>query len=271
MRHCRAGCVILNEPFPAGCLALSRRGRCSLVQSGARRNTCAHVSLRYPYSACCSVSQPRPPARSTARAAPSDRATGETYHVEVGGYFWNPTPDIAITSESLPGITGSRIDFVKDLGIEKSRFRQLKLVLRPATKHKFRFEYTPITYEAVGSLDRGHRVQRHPVPGDVPRRDEPGVEGVPLRLRVGLRLPRPRVRRPGARGEVHGGRSDAVERPRHGVRQGPRADSGHRRHRPRLCRRRTSRSPASSAASSCRRASTKTTAPSTSTSICTAR
>jgi hypothetical protein len=83
---------------------------------------------------------------------PADRATGETYHVELGGYFWNPTPDIAITSESLPGIAGSRIDFVKDLGIEKALFRQLKLVLRPATKHKFRFEYTPISYDAVGSL-----------------------------------------------------------------------------------------------------------------------
>ena len=92
------------------------------------------------------------PARAQYGAAPSDRATGETYHVEVGGYFWFPTPAIAITSESLPGIPGSRIDFVKDLQIENTKFRQLKIVLRPATKHKFRFEYTPIKYEAVGSL-----------------------------------------------------------------------------------------------------------------------
>ena len=83
----------------------------------------------------------------------SDRATGEDYHVEVGGFFWNPTPDIAITSESL-GIIGSRIDFVEDLGIEKQRFGQLKVVLRPATKHKFRFEYTPISYEAISTLRR---------------------------------------------------------------------------------------------------------------------
>ena len=27
----------------------------------------------------------------------SDRATGETYHVELGGYLWSPTPDIVIT------------------------------------------------------------------------------------------------------------------------------------------------------------------------------
>lgn len=81
----------------------------------------------------------------------SDPATGEAYHVEVGGYFWNPTPDIVVTSEAL-GIVGSRIDFVNDLGIEKTRFKQLKIVLRPGQKHKLRFEYTPISYEAVGSL-----------------------------------------------------------------------------------------------------------------------
>ena len=81
----------------------------------------------------------------------SDPATGETYHVEVGGYLWNPTPDIVITSEAL-GIVGSRIDFVEDLGIEKTRFKQLRITLRPGRKHKLRFERTPITYDAEGQL-----------------------------------------------------------------------------------------------------------------------
>jgi len=82
----------------------------------------------------------------------SERATGESYHVEVGGYFWDPTPDMSIRSESL-GIVGSKIDFVKDLGITRTKFRQIKVVLRPATRHKFRFEYTPISYEnSVGHL-----------------------------------------------------------------------------------------------------------------------
>jgi hypothetical protein len=82
----------------------------------------------------------------------SDRATGERYHFEIGGYLWNPTPDIVVASEAL-GIVGSRIDFVNDLGIEKKRFKQIKVVLRPATKHKFRFEYTPIEYlQADGRL-----------------------------------------------------------------------------------------------------------------------
>jgi hypothetical protein len=81
----------------------------------------------------------------------SDPATGETYHVEIGGYFWDPDPNIIIQSEAL-GIVGSRINFVTDLGIEKKKFRQLKTVLRPGRKHRIRFEYTPITYEAVGNL-----------------------------------------------------------------------------------------------------------------------
>ena len=83
----------------------------------------------------------------------TDRATGETYHVEIGGYLWSPSPDILISSESL-GIVGSTIDFVEDLGIEKQTFKQLKVVLRPGVKQKFRFEYTPINYDATSTLRR---------------------------------------------------------------------------------------------------------------------
>lgn len=83
-----------------------------------------------------------------ARRATSNRATGEDYHVELAGTIWSPTPDpIVISSESL-GILGTNVDFVNTLGIEKTTFKQLKVVLRPATKHKFRFEYTPIEYDA---------------------------------------------------------------------------------------------------------------------------
>lgn len=103
---------------------------------------------------CLALALLATPARAQyAPKGTSDRATGETYHVEIGGYFWNPTPEIAITSESL-GIIGSRIDFVEDLGIEQKKFGQMKVVLRPGTKHKLRFEYTPIRYEATGTLRR---------------------------------------------------------------------------------------------------------------------
>jgi len=82
-----------------------------------------------------------------------DRATGENYHVELGGYLWPASPTILISSESL-GIIGTQIDFVEDLGFEKQTFKQFKAVLRPGTKHKFRFEYTPISYDVEATLSR---------------------------------------------------------------------------------------------------------------------
>jgi hypothetical protein len=94
------------------------------------------------------------PAEAQYGAKLSNRATGETYNVEITGAIWDPTPSIFITSESIRGIPGTKIDFVEDLGIEKNTFKQLRVVLRPAMKHKFRFEYTPIKYEAEAVLKR---------------------------------------------------------------------------------------------------------------------
>ena len=83
----------------------------------------------------------------------SNRATGENYHVEAGIFFWDPTPDIVIASEAL-GQVADKVDFVNDLGIEKSTFKQFKITLRPGTKHKFRFEFTPIRYNASQTVTR---------------------------------------------------------------------------------------------------------------------
>ncbi len=87
-----------------------------------------------------------------ARRIHTNLATGESYHIEVAGTLWDPTPNIVISSESL-GILGDQVDFVNTLGIQKKTFKQLKLVLRPAKKHKFRFEYTPITYDAQQTIN----------------------------------------------------------------------------------------------------------------------
>jgi hypothetical protein len=94
------------------------------------------------------------PAQAQVAAPYSSRATGENYKIEVSGSLWGPGPEIFISSVSLEDIVGSRIDFIEDLGIEQSWFRQLKVVARPALKHKFRFEYTPIKYEAEAVLKR---------------------------------------------------------------------------------------------------------------------
>ena len=80
-------------------------------------------------------------------------ATGETYNVELVGGFWAASPEIDLSSDSL-GITGADIDFVSDLGLQKKRFREFRLVLRPAQKHKFRIQYVPIGYQADTTLER---------------------------------------------------------------------------------------------------------------------
>ncbi|MGH9410042.1 MAG: hypothetical protein ACRD1V_11375, partial [Vicinamibacterales bacterium] len=81
----------------------------------------------------------------------TNSATGETYHVEIAGELWDPTPNIVISSESL-GQLGDSVDFVNTLGIQKSTFKQLRLVLRPGKKQKFRFEYTPMMYNAQQTI-----------------------------------------------------------------------------------------------------------------------
>lgn len=77
---------------------------------------------------------------------PAPPAVGEDYHFEIAYSFWSADPSLLISSESL-GIIGTEVDLVEDLGIESKRMRRLNIVLKPAQKHKFRFEYTPVTYE----------------------------------------------------------------------------------------------------------------------------
>jgi len=78
----------------------------------------------------------------------SDPATGETYHIEGAAGFWSPSANMSISSESL-GIVGSTIDFKNDLGLMDTRFSELHLVLRPARKHKLRFQFIPIDYTQI--------------------------------------------------------------------------------------------------------------------------
>jgi hypothetical protein len=93
--------------------------------------------------------------RSTFPQKPQDdnRAIGERYHIEGGISFWNPTVAGLVSSEQF-GYVGSNIDFVTDLGYIQTRFRELKLILRPAKKHRFRIQYTPIDYLGDTSFKR---------------------------------------------------------------------------------------------------------------------
>jgi hypothetical protein len=84
---------------------------------------------------------------------PSEPVFGENYHIEASYGWWNPDPSLVVNSESL-GIPGTDVDLVEDLGIEQKKLGKFNLVLRPAPKHKFRFEYLPIKYEAEATLAR---------------------------------------------------------------------------------------------------------------------
>jgi hypothetical protein len=83
----------------------------------------------------------------------NDPATGESYHIEAGADMWYPSITATIASEAL-GIPGSKIDLKRDLGVVDKRMSALDLVLRPAARHKFRFQYLPIKYEASSTVNQ---------------------------------------------------------------------------------------------------------------------
>lgn len=86
-------------------------------------------------------------ATADAQFSRADPATGEAYHVEFSYGWWGPDPTISVASDALDiDLPPTLIDFVDDLDITKKRMRELRLVLRPARKHKFKFDYIPIKY-----------------------------------------------------------------------------------------------------------------------------
>jgi hypothetical protein len=60
---------------------------------------------------------------------------------------------MAISSESL-GIPGDVIDFKTDLGLTDQSFKELNIELRPARRHKLRYQYIPIKFEQSATVTR---------------------------------------------------------------------------------------------------------------------
>lgn len=86
-----------------------------------------------------------------------DPATGEQYHIEGAIGLWSPNTTATILSEGtgpLSGIAGTLIDLKRDLGLTDQRFPEFKAVLRPARRHKLRFQFIPIKHEQQSSLVR---------------------------------------------------------------------------------------------------------------------
>ena len=80
------------------------------------------------------------------RPAAAEAAVGEDYHIEASYNFWDAEPTLFVQSESL-GIIGSEVDLIGDLGIVKKRLAKFDLILRPAKKHRLKFQRLPIKYE----------------------------------------------------------------------------------------------------------------------------
>lgn len=80
-------------------------------------------------------------------------AVGENFHIEGFAGFWNPDSDITIAVEGL-GQNPTNINLKTDLGATDSRVGEMRLVLRPAAKHKFRLNYTPLKWEQSATLVR---------------------------------------------------------------------------------------------------------------------
>jgi hypothetical protein len=76
---------------------------------------------------------------------------GENYHFEVAANFWNPDPSLVVAADGL-NVSGSTVDAVLNLGIAKTRFTDIKVVLRPAPRHKLRLDYLPIQYSSTATL-----------------------------------------------------------------------------------------------------------------------
>ena len=64
--------------------------------------------------------------------------------------FWKPSPGVVISS----GIGGTPVDFVTQFSIEDKRFREFRVVLKAARKHKLRFSTVPIVYSGSATLNQ---------------------------------------------------------------------------------------------------------------------
>ncbi len=83
----------------------------------------------------------------------SSPVLGEPWHIELAGGLWNPSVSGQVSSEQF-GEPGTLIDFNSDLAFAKTRFNDVRVVLRASRRNKFRLEYTPITYTSQTTLPR---------------------------------------------------------------------------------------------------------------------
>jgi hypothetical protein len=88
----------------------------------------------------------------------------ENYHIELGAMYWKPSPQVVISS----GSGGTPIDFVSQFSIEDKRFREFRVVLKAAPKHKLRYSTVPIKYSGSATLNQSITFQGQTFNAGVP-------------------------------------------------------------------------------------------------------
>ena len=98
----------------------------------------------------------------------STATKGENYHAEFAVNFWGSDPGFFVTANGL-GISGTQIDGQGTLGLMRKELIDFRAVLRPAKKHKIRFEYLPSEYLSTATLNATivFRGQTYPVSAQV--------------------------------------------------------------------------------------------------------
>ena len=142
--------------------------------------------------------RPRSMARRRSRRARSARTTTSKF----SGTLWNPTLFGQISSEQF-GQVGHDDRLPDRSRLRAARFKDMRIVLRPSRKAKFRVQYTPIQLHGRDALHARHHLQQHQVPAQRPHRFAVQLEGLAPGLRVRLLLPVAWLRRIPARGSRH--------------------------------------------------------------------
>jgi hypothetical protein len=93
-------------------------------------------------------------ARADAQFQVADPVPGEQYVVELGLYWWTPTPVLDIQTGALAAVGENRVDFVQEFGIENRRFTEFRATLKAGRKHKLRFSRVPMRYDESATLTR---------------------------------------------------------------------------------------------------------------------
>ena len=92
---------------------------------------------------------------------------GEKYWIEFTATFWRPALKGSVQTDDLD-VVGSRIDLASDLALDNSQALDLRLILRPAKKHRFRLQYTPNEATGDGFLTRDITIAGEEYPVSLP-------------------------------------------------------------------------------------------------------